>query len=95
MIRSDARKRREELATAEFTDWRGQAVAVGSMVVFPYAWGGQRLALLEGQIIEIVSGSEDDEVAYKVDLHYDNGDYHRKRFWVTVRQSLVTKVEHR
>ena len=72
-------------------DWRGRKISVGDTVVFPYAWGGVPLAMCEGVVLEL---HQTDDL-FKVDLHYDNGVYPRKRPYAWVRPDRVTKVDPR
>lgn len=90
--RSDVRKRIEDEASP--TDWRGKPVRVSDHVVFPYGWGGVPIAMCEGVVLEIEK-SLDSSYLLKVDLHYDNGAYPRKRPWVWVKNDRVTKVAAR
>ncbi len=90
-IRSDIRKKREEARRAAGPkDWRGEPVALGDVVVATYGWGGQRMAMLEGEIIQFL---DDDYV--RIDLHYDNGLYMRQRSWTTMPLTRCTKVAPR
>lgn len=72
-------------------DWRGAELAVGDTVVWPYAWGGMRLALCEGTIQSI---DEDDETAV-VYVMFDAGDYDRYRSTVKLTRHRLTRVVER
>lgn len=74
-------------------DWRGNPLQVGDTVVFPYSWGGVPLAMCEGVIIEFSTDSP--FPLAKVDLHYDNGAYPRKRLYAWAKPERMTKVEPR
>ena len=71
------------------TDWRGKELSMDDFVVAPYAWGGQPLALIEGQIV----GLGEDEA--DVELWYDSGTYPRKREVISIPYERLTKVEER
>ena len=72
-------------------DWRGTPLRVGDHVAFPYAWGGQALAMAEGQITDV----DEEANLLSIDLWYDSGTYLRKRPWVYLNPGLATKVEPR
>lgn len=71
-------------------DWRGEPVKVGDMVVFPYAWGGQPVAMCEGEVLEL--HIRELVQVCKVDLHYDSGAYDRRRNWANVDLKRCTVV---
>lgn len=72
-------------------DWRGAPLAVGDAVVWPYAWGGMRLALCEGLILSI---DEEAETA-NVYITYDVGEYERTRPTARLGKHRLTRVTPR
>lgn len=71
-------------------DWRGEPLSHGDTVVWPYGWGGQSLSLCEGVVVKQI-----DTDRVEVDIHYDNGDYPRRRTTVRVPCERLTKVSPR
>jgi len=74
------------------TDWRGQPLQIGDTVFYTYAWGGQKLGRVEGVIVNFVDTKTGDT---KIVLHYDDGDYIRRRRTVTRWAHELVKLEPR